>query len=166
MIWLIGFRAAGKTTLGRALALELGRRFLDCDEEFEMRHGSILAFADRHGVAAFRREEEALLRTLSGGAPGHVLATGGGFVDHAPSREFLASAPGPKVWLDPPAEVLWERLEGDQKRLKIGDLSTYEGMRALWEKRRPFYEKIATSRLASQDISECLALMKNLVGEP
>jgi hypothetical protein len=62
--------------------------------------------------------------------------------------------------------VLWERLAGAPDRRKIGDLSDFPAMLVLLEKRAPFYEKIATFRLESQDISECLALLKKLVATP
>jgi shikimate kinase len=161
--WILGFRAAGKTTMGRALSEHLGWRFLDLDEEFERLHGSILAFTSAQGLPRFREEEAEILRQAAASPEHTVFALGGGFVDHAPSREILARARGVKLWLDPPAELLWGRLEGDQKRLKIGDLSTFEGMRSLLEKRRPFYEEIATFRTESQDISECLALIQSFV---
>jgi shikimate kinase len=165
MIWVIGFRAAGKTTLGARLARHLGWEFRDLDREFERRYGKPAEFADRFGIEQFREEECGLLRGALSGGDRTVIATGGGFVDHAPSREIVANAPGPKWWVDPPVEVLWERLQKDESRIKIGDLSSIEGVRVLLEKRRPFYEKIASFRTNGRDISECLALLEGLADE-
>lgn len=97
MMWLIGFRAAGKTTLGRALAAELGSSFLDLDEELERREGrTILELVAAEGEAAFRDREEALLREV-GAREGVVVATGGGCVEREATRDFLATHAWPKV---------------------------------------------------------------------
>jgi shikimate kinase len=162
-VWLIGFRAAGKSTFGSKLAERLGWRFVDLDAELEARLGcSILELVEREGEPAFRARETELLREVSA-IERVVIATGGGFVDVPESRAVVEAAAGEKVWIDPPAERLWERLSEAPDRLKIGHLTDFAAMRALLEKRRPFYEKISTFRLESQDISECLASIQSLV---
>lgn len=168
-LWLIGFRASGKTTLGRALAQAAGAAFLDLDEEWERRAGeSILAFVEREGINAFRREEEGLLREASSRLEREalVVATGGGCVDWQPSRDILLQSRSPKAYLSVPAELLWERLKEEEDRRKIGQLTDIDAMRKLLETRRPFYEKIATFRLESQDIEESLTALKRLWGKP
>ena len=95
-----------------------------------------------------------------------VIATGGGFVEREASRKIVVDSPWPKLWLDPPERLLWERLEKDQERRKIGDLGDFAALQALCRKRRPFYEKIATFRSESQDISDCLALIRNRFVSP
>jgi shikimate kinase len=164
-VWLIGFRGAGKSTVGAQLADRLGWRFLDLDVELELRlRCSILEFVQLKGEPAFRAHETELLREVSSIAVGRVvIATGGGFVDVPESRALVEAAAGQRVWLDPPAELLWERLSAAPDRLKIGHLTDFAAMRALLEKRRPFYEKISSFRLESQDISECLASIQRLV---
>ena len=78
-LFLIGFRAAGKTTVGRIVAEALGREFLDLDEIWERERGeSILDYVSREGVEDFRASEEALLRRISAAEGGRVIATGGG----------------------------------------------------------------------------------------
>ena len=167
-VWLVGFRAAGKSTTGRALATTLGWRFVDLDEELERRLGvTILSFVEAMGIERFRAEEEKELRRAASLAPiGLVIATGGGFVEREASRKIVAESPWPKLWLDPPEEVIWERLEKAPERRKIGDLGDFAAMQALHRKRRPFYEKIATFRSGTQDISECLALLKIPAANP
>jgi len=161
-LWLIGFRGAGKTTLGRQLATRLGWRFLDLDEEFERQHGPILAFVEAHALDAFRAKEQELLEEAARGMQEIVVATGGGFVDWPASRKILEEHTAPKLFLNPPAELLWERLRAQPERLKIGHLTDLLSMRALLEKRRPFFEKISTAACETQDISEILLHLKSL----
>lgn len=164
-LWLIGFRAAGKTTVGRLLADRLGWRFLDLDSELESRAGcTILELVDREGLAEFRaRERDLILEVCGRETACLVIATGGGFVDEPASFAAVAESGWPAAWLDPPAERLWERLSVAPDRQKIGHLTDFSAMEMLLKKRRPFYEKIATYRLETQDISECLASLQRLV---
>lgn len=77
---LVGLPGAGKSTIGRQLAKEMGRPFLDFDAEIERRSGMTVArlFAEQ-GESAFRAREVALTRELLA-APPMVLAPGGGWV--------------------------------------------------------------------------------------
>jgi len=77
-LFLIGFMAAGKTTVGQRLAARLGRRFVDLDQRIEQAVGHTIAdvFAAQ-GEAAFRRFEEAALAEVCGEGD-IVVATGGG----------------------------------------------------------------------------------------
>ena len=167
-LWLISFRGAGKSTLGKRLASELGWRFLDLDQDLETRLGCTIGeLVDREGEEAFRAREEELLREVASlQAEGLVIATGGGFVERDASREIVATSSWPKAWLDVPAEALWARLKDAPERRKIGHLTDYLALQNLLEKRRPFYAKIATFRVESQDISERLALLKSAVQKP
>jgi shikimate kinase len=169
-LWIIGFRGAGKTTLGQWAAPLLGREFLDMDAEWELFYQeSIVDFVQREGEARFRAQEEALLRATSArldAGEGLVVATGGGCVEWPASRKILLASAHPKLYLDLPAELLWARLKDAKERLKIGNLTSIEDMTALLEKRRPFYEKIASSAWKTQDISECLPALERLLEQP
>ncbi len=85
-IVLSGFMGAGKTTVGRRLAEQLGVDFVDLDTLLESRCGCTVAefFASR-GEAAFRDLEATLLGEVLGGAPA-VVAVGGGAMLRAESR--------------------------------------------------------------------------------
>jgi shikimate kinase len=162
--YLIGFRAAGKTTLGRRLAAELGHGFLDLDEEWEKRSGrGIGELVAEQGIEAFRREEEKLLRELDGKSDPTWIATGGGIVEWEPSLQILARSRREKIYLEVPAEELWRRLEPYPERKKIGNLHNFSALEALLEKRRPLYEKIATRRLENRVITSALNDLKTLI---
>ncbi len=65
-IYLVGFMGCGKSTVGRALADELGWTFVDLDEEIERKQGATIAsIFDTRGEAAFREMECDALRERS-----------------------------------------------------------------------------------------------------
>src|SRR6516165_2073932 len=104
-IALVGYRASGKTVVGRILAERLGRPFIDADRLLEARLERTIrqVFAER-GEEWFRDAEEALLREICG-MSGAVLATGGGAVLRPANRALLKSF-GLVVWLAAdPAEL-------------------------------------------------------------
>ena len=80
---------SGKSTVGRLLAIELGRDFVDTDDVIVSRHGSIAEIFADHGEAHFRSIERDLARELAGRA-GLVVATGGGMLLHDQVGEALA----------------------------------------------------------------------------
>jgi 3-dehydroquinate synthase len=115
---------AGKTTVGRLLAEQLGFRFLDTDEAIAERCGLSVAelFATR-GEAAFRAEEAALIAELVAAPPERtVIATGGGLpVDPAVRRELKRL--GPCVCLHASLDELVARLgpAGETRPLLAGE---------------------------------------------
>lgn len=109
---LIGYRGAGKTCVGRALASVIGLPFVDCDERAEARLGMSVAEAFRKlGEPAFRAAEHEVLQALVGDARPRVIATGGGVVldpRHGPWLRRL----GEVVWLRVEAAAIEERIAG------------------------------------------------------
>lgn len=136
---LIGFMAAGKTTVGRVLASRLGWRFVDLDEEIERRTGYAIAdlFAEQ-GEAAFR-ELEAEATEAVRGTRDIVLAPGGGWITRS---ELLASLRprGLVVWLRVSAReaVRRSRAEGRRRPLLQGDEPLSRAAMLLAE-REPYY---------------------------
>jgi shikimate kinase len=108
-IFLIGLPGAGKTTLGRALAAELGWPFVDLDEAIAAEAGcSVAALFQAEGEAAFRLREAAVLRRVGVTEP-LVLATGGGTPCFHDSLDWLL-AHGQVVWLQAPLKTIANRL--------------------------------------------------------
>ncbi len=110
---LIGFRATGKSTVGRLLADRLGLTFVDMDQVLIDRHGPIDELVARHGWPHFRELERQLLEELAQ-KRGLVIATGGGAVLH---RDFWPQilARYLVVWLQVPEAVIRERLLADSR---------------------------------------------------
>jgi shikimate kinase len=124
-IYLVGFMAAGKTTVARALAARLGWRAEDVDELIEARERRPVAeiFA-RAGEPYFRSVERDILKVLL--PLRHVVvATGGGtFVD--PENRAAINMDGLSVWLDVPMEVVVARLPADGRRPLAADRAQLE----------------------------------------
>ena len=88
-IVLVGPMGAGKSTVGRGLALLLRRGFLDSDQEIEKRTGvDIPTIFEFEGEEGFRRRETEMLRELLA-RENVVLATGGGIVMRPENRKLL-----------------------------------------------------------------------------
>jgi shikimate kinase len=144
---LVGYRGTGKSTLGRILARDLNRRFLDADLEIEARAGCSIAriFAEQ-GEPAFRDQEEQVLRELAAGNPGTILATGGGAVVREANRRNLVDH-GYIVWLKAEPAELARRLEADQNAGSIRPALTAAGsiaeIAAVLAARTPLYAAVA-----------------------
>ncbi len=129
-IYLVGFMAAGKTTVARALAARLGWRAEDIDELIEARERRTVAeiFA-RSGEPYFRALERDILQLLL--PLRHVVvATGGGtFVD--PDNRAAMNLDGVSVWLDVPFEEVLARLPADGRRPLAADRAQMERLFAV-----------------------------------
>jgi shikimate kinase len=136
-IYLVGFMAAGKTTVARALARRLDWQAVDVDELIEQReHLTVSDIFAKHGEAYFRaREREVLLDQT---APRHlVVATGGGtFAD--PQNRAAINQDGVSVWLDVPLDRLIDRVPADRRRPLAADRAGFE---RLYHQRRAAYEQ-------------------------
>ena len=113
-IVLTGFRATGKTAVGKALARLTEFRFLDTDQEICQRMGCSVAEAVRqHGWPYFREQEQALLRELPCWQE-TIIATGGGAILHHNEWQELHRGAF-VVWLRTDLATTLSRLALDQK---------------------------------------------------
>jgi shikimate kinase len=136
-IYLVGFMAAGKTTVARALAKRLDWPAVDIDELIEQReHQPVADIFAKRGEAYFRAlEQQVLFEQL---ARRHVVvATGGGTFADVQNRAAINSD-GVSVWLDVPLERLIGRVPADGRRPLAADRSGFE---RLYHQRRAAYEQ-------------------------
>ena len=152
VIFLVGARAAGKTSMGLRLAEALTYDFIDTDAYLCERHGQTVAeIVDRLGWAGFRELESAALREAGGGFQ-RVVATGGGVVLSACNRAFMRAA-GFVLYLAAPAAVLAARLaatpESAQRPSLTGRLAEEEAAAVLAE-REALY-RMAAHRVIAAD---------------
>ena len=140
-LYLVGFMASGKTTVGRALANHIGWPFADMDAEIEAREGRTIAqIFQEEGEARFRQIENEMLRghvrKIEAGQP-CVLALGGGAFVQPANRELLHNN-GISLWIDCPLDVIQRRLSGDTSRPLA---SQANGLGRLYEDRKPMYSR-------------------------
>jgi shikimate kinase len=136
-IYLVGFMAAGKTTLARALAKRLDWQAVDIDELIEQRDRQTVSeiFA-RRGEAYFRALEHQVL--LEQVPPRHrVVATGGGTFVDVQNRAAI-NQDGVSVWLDVPLDRLIGRVPANGRRPLAADRAGFE---RLYHLRRGAYEQ-------------------------
>lgn len=137
-IVLVGMMGAGKSSVGRRLAVRLGLPFVDADSEIEAAAGmSIPDIFELHGEPAFRSGEARVIARLLEGGP-RVLATGGGAFMNAATRDAIRGN-GISVWLKADFEVLMRRIKrrSDRPMLKTADPAVT--VRQLIEERYPLY---------------------------
>jgi shikimate kinase len=136
-VYLVGFMAAGKTTVARALARHLDWQAVDIDELIEQReHLTVSEIFAKHGEGYFRALERQIL--LEQASPRHlVVATGGGTFVDVQNRATI-NRDGVSVWLDVPLDRLVDRVPADGRRPLASDRAGFE---RLYYQRRAAYEQ-------------------------
>lgn len=141
---LVGLMGVGKSTVGPLLADAMGRTFVDLDAEIERRTGrSVRQLVADDGEAEFRRLEAATLAAVLDDAAPIVLATGGGAVLDASSRQLLRDLPV-VVWLRASVATLVDRVgvEGAASRPLLDD-GPIEVLTRLADERHDLYRQVA-----------------------
>ena len=143
-IFLVGARAAGKTTLGKMLANKLSYYFIDTDcHLLEITQKTVAEIVEKEGWEGFRaRESQVLVDTTK---PNRVIATGGGIVLAEQNRNFMKKN-GMVFFLSAPASTLAERLMKDPnvaQRPSLTGLSIVDEMEKVLTERLPLYHDAA-----------------------
>lgn len=141
-IFLVGLMGAGKTTVGRALARKLNKRFIDCDHEIEARTGvSIPLIFEIEGEASFRQREAEVIRDLTG-LDDVVLATGGGAILRPENRAHL-KARGTVIYLRASIASILLRTSHDKNRPLLQTADPRQTIERLASEREPYYLEVA-----------------------
>jgi shikimate kinase len=141
-IFLVGMMGAGKTTAGKLLAQQLGKDFIDSDEEIQQRTGvTIPHIFDIEGEEGFRHRETAVIQDLSL-RDNIVLATGGGAVLNEQNRDTLRRN-GIVVYLKSTVTDLWQRTRHDRNRPLLQTDDPRAKLKNLFEQRDPLYLQVA-----------------------
>src|SRR5690606_4700257 len=141
-IFLVGLMGAGKTTVGKALAKRLNKRFVDSDHEIEARTGATIPLIfEIEGEASFRRREAEVIRELTA-QDDIVLATGGGAVLNPDSRALLKER-GTVIYLRASVGNLLQRTSHDRNRPLLQKGDPRRTLEELTRVRDPLYNEVA-----------------------
>lgn len=141
-IFLVGMMGAGKTTVGKLLAQQLGKAFIDSDDEIQRRTGvTITHIFDVEGEAGFRQREMNVIQDLVR-LDNIVLATGGGVILSEQNRDTLHRN-GVVVYLKSAVHDLWQRTRHDRSRPLLQTDDPRNRLKELYEQRDPLYTQVA-----------------------
>lgn len=133
---------AGKTTIGRLLAKQMGREFYDTDVEIERKTGvKIPLIFELEGEAGFRKRETAVLEELCQ-LKNIVMATGGGAVLLAENRVVLEES-GKIIYLRAKVSDLYQRMRHDKSRPLLQGGNLRQKLEYLYKVRDPIYTALA-----------------------
>ena len=168
-IVLTGFMGAGKTTVGRKLAAELGWDFLDLDTLIEQRTGmTVPQIFSEKGEAAFR-QLESLSLAVALGRKSIVLALGGGTPELLTNRLLLEQTPRTlTVYLHAPLAVLTARCLNQPDAVVRPVLADSLEAERRFAQRLPHYRRLAgiTVDTTMTNATETVALLQKQVSAP
>ena len=149
---LIGMMGAGKTTVGRRLANQLGRSFYDSDDEIEKAaQMSVAEIFERRGEPEFRAgETRVIARVLK--ERDIVLATGGGAFVNAETRD-LVKAGAVSVWIKADFDLLFARVSRRSHRPLFKTANPRATLQKLIDDRYPIYAE-ADVTVISRDVPQ------------
>jgi shikimate kinase len=165
---VVGPPAAGKTTVGTAVAAALGLPFRDTDADVEAETGTSVAdLFVQHGEPHFRElEQRAVARALA--EHDGVLALGGGAVTSTATRGLLVAhgrGGGAVVWLDVDVASAAKRVGFSRDRPLLA-VNPRAMLRTMLEARAPLYAEVATCTVATgaRTVDEVVAEVLAAVG--
>ncbi|NOT16116.1 MAG: shikimate kinase [Methylotenera sp.] len=155
---------AGKTTIGRLLAKQLGRAFFDSDVEIERKTGvKIPVIFELEGEEGFRKRETAIIEELTK-LKNIVMATGGGAVLLPENRELLKKN-GKIIYLRGKVNDLYQRTRHDRSRPLLQGVNPKQKLEQLYQVRDPIYTSLADFIVdtGAQTASEITATIEQML---
>lgn len=152
----------GKTTVGRILASQLKKKFIDMDDVLEERAGKAISliFAE-DGEPYFRNMERKLVQELAAGS-NQIIAAGGGIVLN-PDNIADFSRTGRVICLLASESEILRRVSGSSARPLLEQGDKLLNIKKIMEQRRPLYEsihdRVNTSGLTPEEVAEVIMLM-------
>ena len=167
-LYLIGYRATGKSTVAPLLAEKLGWTCCDSDVEVELLSGkSVAELFEESGEAGFRQWETTVIQAISLKGK-QVISLGGGAPTIAENRDLIARH-GIAVLLTANAETIWRRLQDDSnERPSLTELDGFDEVQTMLAQRDLAYRQCAdyvidTTGMAPQEIADRIATWWNSV---
>ena len=167
LIVLVGMMGAGKSTVGRRLAVRLQLPFIDADAEIEAAaRMSIPEIFEIHGEPHFRDGEAKVIARLLEGGPA-VLATGGGSFMRDETRRRIGEK-AVSIWLKADAEIIMRRVRRRADRPLLQTADPEAVVTRLIGEREPVYQRAdltISSREVPHDkiVDECVDALHDLL---
>ncbi|MDG3577454.1 shikimate kinase [Rhizobium sp. YJ-22] len=147
---LVGLMGAGKSSVGKIVASQLGIPFIDTDHEIErVSRMTIPELFARYGEQEFRDLETRVIRRLLRQGP-RVVSTGGGAFINERTRQHLKSG-GLSIWLKADLDVLWDRVSRRDNRPLLKTENPKQTLENLMTARYPIYAE-ADLTVQSRDV--------------
>ncbi len=146
-IFLIGYRATGKSSVGRELARMLGCAFVDLDDQIEAAAGATISqIVEQKGWDEFRKMERKALAEVLSSPKKNVIACGGGIVLH-PDLMEQATESSIVIWLTAPLDVMKKRIASDSRsatrRPSLSGDDIEQEISKILKEREPLYRKFS-----------------------
>ncbi|MDP2691321.1 MAG: shikimate kinase [bacterium] len=163
-LYLIGMRGVGKSTVGKLLAHELGRSFVDMDEQIALKAGkSISRLVQEEGWDAFRKLEKEEVQFISSW-DNLVVSTGGGVLMFFDNLKQLKQT-GTLILLTAKLETVVQRLAESENRPSLKGKDYLEELEEVWAERRETYEKAANVIIDTEDKTP-EEIVKSIIPKP
>ena len=152
-IVLIGYRGTGKSTVGKLLAMRLGRQFVSTDEEIIKRaNRTIPEIVAQEGWEYFRDLESEVCREFAG-RDRLVIDTGGGTILRTQNVEALKKS-STLFWLTASVETITKRIGRDNQRPSLtGSKSFIDEIQDVLRERTPKYQAASDHVITTDDQS-------------
>jgi shikimate kinase len=169
-IVLIGYRGAGKSTVGSRMAIRMGKGFVDTDELVEERQGaSIRDIVESKGWGHFRAAEKRIIQEVSR-KDNLIIAPGGGAVLD-PENVRALKKNGLIIWLKADREVLCRRIgqdsRTDARRPTLTGKGALEEFAEVMASRNPFYQRAADAEIDTSglDVEGVIEAALSIIGK-
>ena len=160
---LIGFKHAGKTTLGENLSVRLDRPFVDLDNEIVLKHSkgcgkekSCREILNKHGEDFFRGIENTALQEILSRKTPFIVALGGGTPLMEQNQKLLKDLQ--IVHVKAPRSIVFERIMINGKPAFFPpEADAFDHFQKLWVQRMPVFEQLAKITVTNESSIDVLA---------
>lgn len=140
-IFIVGMPGSGKSTMAKYLSSETSFKYLDLDEEIELKSKkSVSKIFEIDGEESFRVLEKETLDEIIQKEEKFILATGGGTPSYDDNMEKM-NENGITIFLNTSPEILIERISRKNKRPLFNSTNVREKVSKIFDERIKFYKR-------------------------